>query len=38
MNEKPENLDPFDISQKQLYKALKLMNYDRSIKRAREIH
>ena len=31
MSEKPENLDPFDISQKQLYKALKLMGYDRHI-------
>ena len=31
MNEKPENLDPFDISQKQLYKAMKLMGYDRHI-------
>ena len=31
MNEKPENLDPFDISQKQLYKALKLMGYDHHI-------
>ena len=31
MNEKLENLDPFDISQKQLYKALKLMGYDRHI-------
>jgi glutamate dehydrogenase (NAD(P)+) len=31
MNEKPENLDPFAISQKQLYNALKLMGYDRHI-------
>jgi glutamate dehydrogenase (NAD(P)+) len=32
MNEKTEeNLDPFDISQKQLYKAIKLMDYDHSI-------
>jgi glutamate dehydrogenase (NAD(P)+) len=29
MNEESENLDPFDISQKQLYKALKLMGYGR---------
>ena len=29
--EKAENLDPFDIAQKQLYKACKLMNYDRHI-------
>jgi len=29
--EKEENLDPFDIAQKQLYKACKLMNYDRHI-------
>ncbi|MFO8017109.1 MAG: Glu/Leu/Phe/Val dehydrogenase [Promethearchaeia archaeon] len=29
MMEEEENLDPFDISQKQLYKALKLMGHDR---------
>ncbi len=29
--EKSENLDPFDISQKQLFKACKLMDYDRHI-------
>ena len=31
MSDKVENLDPFDISQKQLYKALKLMGYGRDI-------
>jgi glutamate dehydrogenase (NAD(P)+) len=31
MSDKVENLDPFDISQKQLYMALKLMGYGRDI-------
>ena len=31
MSEKPENLDPFGISQKQLYKAFKLMGYGQHI-------